>query len=95
MKKKVCEVLLGTAVTFHVPLVYGAVHDYQAVKKLIWKPQIFQVFSQRMEAAIQLMLQLYRIPYVAAKMPDLFKPGESSENGGRCIGRYIGEKCSL
>ena len=31
MKKKVCAVLLGTALTCHVPLVYGAVQDYQAV----------------------------------------------------------------
>ena len=30
MKKKVCAVLLGTALTCHVPLVYGAVQDYQA-----------------------------------------------------------------
>ena len=33
MKKKVCAVLLGTALTCHVPLVYGAVQDYQAVTK--------------------------------------------------------------
>ena len=31
MKKKVCAVLLGTALTCHVPLVYGEVQDYQAV----------------------------------------------------------------
>ena len=46
MKKKVCAVLLGTALTFHVPLVYGAVQDYQAVTEADKEDnKIFQAFS--------------------------------------------------
>ena len=72
MKKKVCAVLLGTALTCHVPLVYGAVQDYQAVTEADKEDnKIFQAFQQRMEAAIQLMLQLYRIPcMLQPKMPE-------------------------
>ena len=46
MKKKVCAVLLGTALTCHVPLVYGAVQDYQAVTEADKEDnKIFQAFS--------------------------------------------------
>ena len=46
MKKKVCAVLLGTALTCHVPLVYGAVQDYQAVTETDKEDnKIFQAFS--------------------------------------------------
>ena len=46
MKKKVCAVLLGTALTCHVPLVYGEVQDYQAVTEADKEDnKIFQAFS--------------------------------------------------
>ena len=88
MKKKVCAVLLGTALTCHVPLVYGAVQDYQAVTEADKEDnKIFQAFSTEdgsgnsvNVAAIQDTVKTRRI---------------QRKNGGRCIGRYIGEKCSL
>lgn len=88
MKKKVCAVLLGTALTCHVPLVYGAVQDYQAVTEADKEDnKIFQHFQQRMEAAIQLMLQLYRYRICCSqKCRDLFKTADPAKNGGRCTG---------
>ena len=75
MKKKVCAVLLGTALTCHVPLVYGAVQDYQAVTEADKEDnKIFQAFNV---AAIQDTV------YVAAKNAGIYsKPGESSEKMG-------------
>ena len=48
VKKKVCAVLLGTALTCHVPLVYGAVQDYQAVTEADKEDnKIFQAIFNR------------------------------------------------
>lgn len=82
MKKKICAVLLGAAMTCHAPQVYGAVQDYQAVTEADKKDnKVFQAFQTDdgngnavNVAAVQDTL------YVTAKSAGIYsKPGESGE----------------
>lgn len=72
MKKKVCAVLLGTALTCHVPLVYGAVQDYQAVTEADKEDnKIFQAFSTEDGSGNSVnVAAIQDTVYVAAKMPE-------------------------
>ena len=81
MKKKVCAVLLGTALTCHVPLVYGAVQDYQAVTEADKEDnKIFQAFSTEDGSGNSVnVAAIQDTVYVAAKNAGIYsKPGESS-----------------
>ena len=85
MKKKVCAVLLGTALTCHVPLVYGAVQDYQAVTEADKEDnKIFQAFSTEDGSGNSVnVAAIQDTVYVAAKNAGIYsKPGESSEKMG-------------
>ena len=90
MKKKVCAVLLGTALTCHVPLVYGAVQDYQAVTEADKEDnKIFQAFSTEDGSGNSVnVAAIQDTVYVASqKCRDLFKTRRiQRKNGGRCIG---------
>ena len=82
MKKKVCAVLLGTALTCHVPLVYGAVQDYQAVTKADKEDnktiQTFQTEDGDGNAVTVAAVQ--DTLYVTAKDAGIYsKPGEDTE----------------
>lgn len=85
MKKKVCAVLLATALTCHVPLVYGAVQDYQAVTEADKEDnKIFQAFSTEDGSGNSVnVAAIQDTVYVAAKNAGIYsKPGESSEKMG-------------
>ena len=85
MKKKVCAVLLGTALTCHVPLVYGEVQDYQAVTEADKEDnKIFQAFSTEDGSGNSVnVAAIQDTVYVAAKNAGIYsKPGESSEKMG-------------
>ena len=85
MKKKVCAVLLGTALTCHVPLVYGAVQDYQAVTEADKEDnKIFQAFSTEDGSGNSVnVAAIQDTVYVAAKNAGIYsKPGVSSEKMG-------------
>lgn len=82
MKKKICAVLLGTVLTCHTSMAYGAVPDYEAVTEADEKAdKAMQTFETEdgsgtavKVAAIQDLL------YVAAKSTGIYaKPGEESE----------------
>ncbi|MBU5481627.1 3D domain-containing protein [Blautia sp. MSJ-19] len=82
MKKRVCAVLLGTVLTCHASLTYGAVQDYETVTEADHKAdKAIQVFETEdgsgntvKVAAVQDSL------YVSAKSAGIYsKPGEGSD----------------